>query len=225
PHPMVSICPAARSLPLLTALFAAALLRASPVPEAELSALLDNLARRSSEGFSARFEETRSLPLFSKPIIESGTLEFQPPALFRKDVRSPSPSITICDGNTLWLLFPNDREGEAYPFARSSAIRDTFATLTACLDPAQIPKFFNIEAEKKTSGITLSLTPKKPQLRSSFTKATLLFDSTPSLLSLTLESADGASSTLKFSQHRKPSLPPAAFKSPADYKLTYPLGQ
>lgn len=222
---MVSI----RSAPLLGLIFLAVgaflPLRSSAAETPEVSTFLQSLARESARGFCADFREERTLPLFAEPIRESGTLEFRPPAFFRKETRSPRPSLTLSDGKTLWLLFPEENEGEAYPLRRSSRLREVLTTLIACLDPAQIPKTFLVEASFTPSGTRLSLTPKTSALRSVFQKATLFFDSQPVLKSLTLHSADGGVAVMEFSAHRQPVSPPEAFSAPQNYQISYPLGQ
>src|SRR4030095_4166523 len=68
----------------------------APVSEAELKNLL--AAVRQNRSTQADFQEERVIPLMKKPVQSSGTVWFQPPNKFRREVKGNSPSITVSDG-------------------------------------------------------------------------------------------------------------------------------
>src|SRR5260370_28267952 len=98
---------------------------ASPGPLAT-SELKDLLARiRENRITQADFEEQRFLRLMKKPIASSGRVWFQPPNKFRREVKGNSPSLTVSNGQQLWIYYPNFKSAEHYSIVSPSAL-DSF---------------------------------------------------------------------------------------------------
>jgi outer membrane lipoprotein-sorting protein len=72
---------------------------AAPLSEAELKNLL--AAIRQNRSTRADFQEQRVIRLMKNPVQSSGTVWFQPPNKFRREVKGNSPSITVSDGRNL----------------------------------------------------------------------------------------------------------------------------
>src|SRR5262249_28153688 len=85
----------------------------APLSEAELKNLL--AAIRQNRSTQADFQEERVIRLMKKPVLSSGTVWFQPPNKFRREVKGNSPSITVSDGRNLWIYYPNFKSAERYP--------------------------------------------------------------------------------------------------------------
>src|SRR4029077_21048442 len=79
--------------------------KSAPPSETELKNLL--VAIRQNRSTQADFQEERVIRLMKKPILSSGTVWFQPPNKFRREVKGNSPSITVSSGRELWIYYPN----------------------------------------------------------------------------------------------------------------------
>src|SRR5437773_12142367 len=92
----------------------------APLSDAELKNLL--AAIRQNRTTQADFQEERVIRLMKKPIVSSGTVSFQPPNKFRREVNGNSPSISVSDGRDLWIYYPNFKSAERYPLGKGSAL-------------------------------------------------------------------------------------------------------
>src|SRR4029453_18284509 len=79
--------------------------KSAPLAEAELKNLL--AAIRQNRTTQADFQEERVMRLMKRPVVSSGTVWFQPPNKFRREVKGNSPSVTVSDGRDLWMYYPN----------------------------------------------------------------------------------------------------------------------
>ena len=95
----------------MKALFCILLLFAGPIANAQQLAESDvkNLLARIRENriTQADFQEQRVIRLMKKPIVNSGKVWFQPPNKFRREAKGNSPSLTVSDGQQLWIYYPN----------------------------------------------------------------------------------------------------------------------
>ena len=57
--------------------------------------------RAQLPSLSAEFSEERTTRLVNKPIVSSGTIAFQAPNKFRREVKGNSPSLAVCNGAEL----------------------------------------------------------------------------------------------------------------------------
>src|SRR4029453_3182052 len=106
---MVPICPGWPLRQLLLLLSAVSVLQSQELPSKDVEALLARLAEtRGGTGMQAKFREERHLALMEKPVIETGTVSFLPPNRFRREV--DAGSLTVCNGDTLWIFYPQFRE-------------------------------------------------------------------------------------------------------------------
>ena len=94
--------------------------RAAPLSGDELRNLL--AAIRQNRSTQADFQEQRVLRLMKNPVQSSGTVWFQTPNKFRREVKGNSPSITVSDGRDLWIYYPNFKSAERYPLGKGSAV-------------------------------------------------------------------------------------------------------
>src|SRR6058998_3093037 len=94
--------------------------QAAPLSEAELKNLLASI--RQNRTTQADFQEERVIRLMKKPLLSSGTVWFQPPNKFRREVKGNSPSVTVSDGRQLWIYYPNFKSAERYPLGKASPL-------------------------------------------------------------------------------------------------------
>jgi outer membrane lipoprotein-sorting protein len=92
----------------------------APLSEADLKNLL--AAIRQNRTTQADFQEERVIRLMKKPVVSSGTVWFQPPNKFRREVKGNSPNLTVSDGRELWIYYPNFKSAERYPLGKGSPL-------------------------------------------------------------------------------------------------------
>src|SRR5437773_11068125 len=105
---------------------------AAPLSEAELKNLL--AAIRQNRTTQADFQEQRVIRLMKNPVLSSGTVWFQPPNKFRREVKGNSPSITVSDGRELWIYYANFKSAERYPLGKGSPLDATVSAISSALN-------------------------------------------------------------------------------------------
>src|SRR5207244_7134527 len=146
--------------------------KTAPLSEADLKNLLAGI--RQNRSTQADFQEERVIRLMKNPILSSGTVWFQPPNKFRREVKGNSPSVTVSDGRQLWIYYPNFKSAECYPLGKGSPLDATVAAINSALNLENIETSFNISATKSDTGHELALLPRtgamkpvvqKPEMR------------------------------------------------------------
>ena len=132
--------------------------RTAPLSETDLKNLL--AAIRQNRTTQADFQEERVIRLMKKPVVSSGTVWFQPPNKFRREVKGNSPSVTVSDGRELWIYYPNFKSAERYPLGKGSPLDATVAAINSALNLENIETSFNISATKSDTGHELALLPR-----------------------------------------------------------------
>src|SRR5438046_8673594 len=121
---------------------------AAPLSEAELKNLLT--AIRQNRTTRADFQEERVIRLMKRPVVSAGTVWFQPPNKFRREVKGNSPSVTVSDGRDLWIYYPNFKSAERYPLSKGSPLDATAAAINSALNLENIESSFKITDRKST---------------------------------------------------------------------------
>src|SRR5215813_3882588 len=122
----------------------------APISDGELKKLL--AAIRQNRSTQADFQEQRVIRLMKNPVQSSGTVWFQPPNKFRREVKGNSPSITVSDGRNLWIYYPNFKSAERYPLGKGSPLDATVAAINSALNLENIESSFNVSAARGDSG-------------------------------------------------------------------------
>src|SRR6266404_4407176 len=146
----------------------------APVSEADLKNLL--AAIRQNRSTQADFQEQRVLRLMKKPILSSGTIWFQPPNKFRREVKGNSPSVTVSDGRQLWIYYSNFKSAERYPLGKGSPLDSTVTAINSALNLENIENSFQISAIKSEKGYELTLLPRTGSMKRVFQKLDLHID-------------------------------------------------
>ncbi len=171
---------------ILFALLLAAVLPAQDLTPDETAALLARIAvRHKGAALQADFRDEKHLTLMKKPVIETGTLAFLPPDKFRREVKDKS--LTICDGTTLWLYYPEYNEVEKYLLSSNRALRESLSAITSGIGLQALTKNYTVQARKLPDGYHLALTPRSASLRKAVAQLTV--DITPALAVRRLEIA------------------------------------
>src|SRR5437763_2311176 len=162
-----------RTIASATLVFAALLSAAktAPLAEGDLKSLLAGI--RQNRSTQADFQEERVIRLMKKPIVSSGTVSFQPPNKFRREVKGNSPSVTVSDGRDLWIYYTNFKSAERYPLSKGAPLDATVAAINSALNLEHIETSFNVTATKTDNGYNLQLPPRTAAMKRVFQKLDL----------------------------------------------------
>jgi outer membrane lipoprotein-sorting protein len=199
-------------------------LQSQELPPQEVEALLARLAEsRRGSGMQANFREVRRLALMEKPVIETGTVSFLPPDMFRREVNGGS--LTVCNGDTLWIFYPQFREVEKYMLSSNRALRDSISAMTSGFGLQSLGDNYKVQAWQTDDGYRIKLLPKSSSLRKAVTE--LQVDISDQLYARRVEifGAEGDRTTLTFSDERKVKLSPEDFRfqPPAGVRVSDPM--
>lgn len=140
---------------------------ADPLPPNDVKNLLYQIRsqRASAPQVHASFQEEKTVHLMNKPINSTGEVWFQKPNKFRREVKGSSPSLTVSDGQQLWIYYPKFKSAEKYSLGKHSPLDSGIAALTAALNLENVESSYQISASKLASGYELQLTPRNPSLK------------------------------------------------------------
>ena len=198
--------------------------QAAPLSEAELKNLLT--AIRQNRTTQADFQEERVIRLMQKPVLSSGTVWFQPPNKFRREVKGNSPSVSVSDGRDLWIYYPNFRSAERYPLGKGSPLDATVAAINSALNLENIETSFNITATKTENGYELQLLPRSYTMKRAFQKLDLKINEKFRVERTDMLLPNGDRIVTTYSNQTRAAIPPSTFefKPPAGTEVTTPLG-
>lgn len=213
----------------LVFLATSALSLADLLPAAETQALLKSLQEHRSKfpALTADFTEQKTTHLLTKPLTSEGTLSFQVPNKFRREVKGSSPSLTVSDGAKLWIYYPAFKEAELYTLGQRQFFDDSIAALTAGLNFQNVEKFYTCTAARVADGYRIALTPRTGGLRRMVKELAVFVDAEFKIqrTETTLPKGDRLVTTYK---NQRPAALPAAifdFTPPADARVSQPLGK
>src|SRR6266513_1331742 len=137
-------------LPIFFVLTLTCVADGAPLSGDELKNLLATI--RQNRNTQADFQEQRVIRLMKNPVQSSGTVWFEPPNKFRREVKGNSPSITVSDGLDLWIYYPNFKSAERYPLGKGSPLDATLAAINSSLNLEDVENNFQIAAAKTGNG-------------------------------------------------------------------------
>jgi len=206
--------------------FALALVaQGAPLSGTELKNLL--AAIRQNRTTQADFQEERVIRLMQKPVLSSGTVWFQPPNKFRREVKGNSPSVSVSDGRELWIYYPNFKSAEHYPLGKGSPLDATVAAINSALNLENIESSFNITATKSESGHELQLLPRSYAMKRAFQKLDLRINEKFRVERTDMLLPNGDRIVTTYANQTRAPIPSSTFefKPPAGTDVTTPLGQ
>src|SRR6266567_2923565 len=203
----------------------ASVAKSAPLSESELKNLL--AAIRQNRTTQADFQEQRVIRLMKKPVVSSGTVWFEPPNKFRREVKGNSPSITVSSGRELWIYYPNFKSAERYPLGKGSPLDATVAAINSALNLENIETSFNISATKSDNGHELALPPRTGAMKRVFQKLNLRINNEFRVEGTDTLLPNGDRIVTTYSNQTRPPIPSSTFefKPPAGTEVTTPLGQ
>jgi outer membrane lipoprotein carrier protein len=197
----------------------------APLSESELKNLL--AAIRQNRSTQADFQEQRVIRLMKNPVLSSGTVWFQPPNKFRREVKGNSPSITVSSGRELWIYYPNFKSAERYPLGKGSPLDATVAAINSALNLENVETSFNISATKSDTGHELALLPRTAAMKRVFQKLDLRINDKFRVERTDMLLPNGDRIVTTYSNQTRAPIPPSTFefKPPSGTEVTTPLGQ
>jgi len=198
----------------------------SPPERAELLHRLEAL-RAKFPSMEANFSEQRGSHLLKKPVTSNGTIAFQSPNKFRREVTGANPSLTVSDGRHLWIYYPNFKEAEEYTLGQRAMFDDALAAITAGLNFGHVETFYNIEAARESGGYLMVLTPKKGNLKRVLAQLSVFLDNDLNVTRTDLTLPKGDHIVTAYSNPRHTPLAESTFEFGAapGVHVTHPLGK
>lgn len=217
-------------LSLLIGLIVGANAVAAEMSQAETNRLLENLEqhRAKSPSLTAKFREEKSSRLLQKPIVNEGTLSFQAPNKFRREIQGSNPSITVSNGEKLWIYYPNFNEAELYSLGQRAFFDDAIAALTAGFNFQQVSQYYRYSASKEpTGGYRLVLIPKSGGLKRMLKELQVWLGDDYSIQKTVTVLPKNDRVTTSYVEAKPTTLPSSLFNytPPAGARISQPLGK
>jgi outer membrane lipoprotein carrier protein len=215
----------------LTALYfliVAPLANAQALSEADVKNLLARI--RENRITQADFQEQRIIRLMQKPIVNSGEVWFQPPNKFRREVKGSSPSVTVSNGQQLWIYYPNFKSAERYSLGKRSPLDSVITSINAALNLENIENTFHIRATRTgppQAGYELELTPRTAAMKRAFQKLNLRINDKLQAERTDMLQPNGDRIVTVYSNQSRAPVPLSTFEftPPPGTDVTTPLGQ
>ncbi len=210
---------------MLALVAAASVATSAALSQAELTNVL--AAIRQNRSTQADFHEERVIRLMKKPIVSAGTVWFQPPNKFRREVKGNSPSVTVSDGRDLWIYYPNFKSAERYPLGKGSPLDATVAAINSALNLENIETSFKITATRTDNGHELQLLPRTAAMKRVFQKLNLGINNEFRVERTDMLLPNGDRIVTTYSNQTRTPIPSSTFefKPPPGTDVTTPLGQ
>lgn len=212
-------------LPILFVLSMACVASGAALSGDELKNLLASI--RQNRSTQADFQEQRVIRLMKNPVTSSGTVWFQTPNKFRREVKGKSPSVTVSDGRDLWIYYPSFKSAERYPLGKGSPLDITVAAINSALNLENIEGSFNVTATKTNTGHELQLLPRTTAMKRVFQKLDLRINNDFRVERTDMLLPNGDRIVTTYSNQKRAAIPPGTFefKPPPGTEVTTPLGR
>lgn len=213
-------------------IFMASLVKAEPLSPAEVKNLLARIRqeRAAAPQVQADFQEEKTMRLMNKPIVSSGKVSFQMPNKFRREVKGSSPSVTVSDGQQLWIYYPNFKSAERYSLGKRSPLDSVIAAINTALNLENVEGSFHIAATKidqPKAGYELDLTPRSPSMKRMFQKLKVQINDDLLLQRTEMLQPNGDRIVTVYSNQTRAPIPASMFEftPPPGTEVSSPLGR
>ena len=205
------------------------LLHAEPLSPADLKTLLGRIKekRGSSPQMSADFQEEKNVKMLNKPIVTSGKVWFQSPNKFRREAKGNSPSITVSDGQQLWIYYPKFHSAEHYSLGKHSPLEAGINAITASLNLENVESTYHISGTKEGDGFQLQLLPRNPSMKRFLQTFTIRLNNELQVGRTEMVQPNGDRIVTTYSNESRGAIPASTFEftPPAGTDVTTPLGK
>jgi outer membrane lipoprotein carrier protein len=203
--------------------------RADTLSPADVKNLLARIRekRAAAPYVQADFQEEKAIRLMNKPIVSSGKVWFQAPSKFRREVTGNSPSITVSDGQQLWIYYPNFKSAERYSLGKRSPLDAGVAAITAALNLENVEVSYHITATKIEKGYEMELIPRHPSMKRLFQKFNLRLNDELQVERTEMSQPNGDRIVTVYSNQSRAPIPSSTFEfsPPPGTEITTPLGR
>jgi chaperone LolA len=209
--------------------FFATIASADPLSPADLKALLARIRekRAAAPQVQADFQEEKSVHLLNKPITSSGKMWFQAPDKFRREAKGNSPSVTVSDGQQLWIYYPKFQSAEHYSLGKRSPLDAGIAAITASLNLENVEATYHITAAKETDGYQLQLMPRNPSMKRFLQTFSIRMNNDFQVVRTEMVQPNGDRIVTTYANESRAPIPASTFEftPPAGTDVTTPLGR
>jgi len=207
----------------------APLLQAEPLSPADLKSLLGRIRekRAAAPQVQADFQEEKNVKMLNKPITSSGKIWFQAPNKFRREAKGSSPSITVSNGQQLWIYYPKFNSAEHYSLGKRSPLDAGISAITASLNLENVEATYNISATKEADGSLLQLTPRNPSMKRFLQTFSIKINNDLQVVRTEMVQPNGDHIVTTYSNETRAPIPASTFEftPPAGTEVTTPLGK
>ncbi len=179
----------------------------APAASAPTRESFDDLYRRGQETvaristLTARFTETTTSSLLTRPLVARGTLAVERPSRVSMRYTDPEERIVVIDGDRMTLVWPSRNLRQVSNVAAS---QNRIQKYIAGDSAGELRRQFDIDLRERTERpgtYEVTLTPKRKQVRDTLRRLELWVDRTSFLLSaIRMTFANGDMKTLEFEQ-------------------------
>ena len=205
------------------------LLQADPLSPADLKSLLGRIRekRAAAPQVQADFQEEKNVRMLNKPIVSSGKIWFQSPNKFRREAKGNAPSLTVSDGQQLWIYYPNFKSAEHYSLGKRSPLDAGIAAITASLNLESVESTYHISGTKEADGFQLQLLPRNPSMKRFLQTFTIKMNNDLQVVRTEMVQPNGDRIVTTYSNENRASIPASTFEftPPAGTEITTPLGK
>jgi chaperone LolA len=207
----------------------APLLHAEPLSPTDLKSLLGRIRekRAAAPQVQADFQEEKSVKMLNKPIVSSGKIWFQAPNKFRREAKGNSPSITVSNGQLLWIYYPKFKSAERYELGKRSPLDAGISAITASLNLENVEATYNITATKEADGHQLQLMPRNPSMKRFIQTFSIKINNELQVLRTEMVQPNGDRIVTTYSNETRAPIPASTFEftPPAGTEVTTPMGR
>jgi chaperone LolA len=207
----------------------APLLQAEPLSPVDLKALLSRIKekRGAAPQLQADFQEEKNVKMLNKPIVSSGKIWFQSPNKFRREAKGNSPSVTVSDGQQLWIYYPKFKSAEHYSLGKRSPLDAGISAITASLNLENVEATYHISGTKEGDGYQLQLLPRNPSMKRFLQTFTIRMNNELQVNRTEMVQPNGDRIVTTYSNESRAAIPASTFEftPPAGTEVTTPLGK
>ena len=214
---------------LLLLLLSSPVLRGESLSPPDLKALLGRIRekRAAAPQLQADFQEEKNVKMLSKPIASSGKIWFQSPNKFKREAKGNSPSVTVSDGQQLWIYYPKFHSAEHYTLAKHSPLEAGINAITASLNLENVEATYHISGTKEADGYSLQLLPRNPSMKRFLQTFTIRINNDLQVVRTEMVQPNGDRIVTTYSNESRAAIPASTFEftPPAGTEVTTPLGK
>jgi outer membrane lipoprotein-sorting protein len=214
---------------LLSCLSLIAAAPGQPLSSADVNNLLARIRekRAAAPHVQANFQEEKEIRLMNKPVVTTGKVWFQAPNKFRREVKGNAPSITVSDGQQMWIYYPSFKSAERYSLGQHSPLDKGLTAITAALNLENVEASYEITGRKTDKGYELELVPRRASTKKLFQKFDLHLNNDLLVNRTEMFQPNGERIVTIYSNQTRSPIPASTFEftPPLGTEITTPLGR